>query len=79
MNVTSSVSLNGTLNLSLINGFVPTVRTTFDILNASPVGGTFSTVNDTSINSSEHFTVTYNGTDVALTVVNSATPAQASL
>ncbi|MGA8029272.1 MAG: hypothetical protein WB992_19195, partial [Bryobacteraceae bacterium] len=52
-----------------VNGFVPAVGSTFTILNASSLSGTFSTVTGTSINSSEHFTVTYNGNDVVLTVV----------
>jgi len=70
LNVTSTANLNGTLNLTLINGFVPTVGSTFDILNARSVAGTFSTVNGTSINPSEHFVVTYNGNDVILTVAS---------
>jgi hypothetical protein len=69
LNVTKAATLNGTLNISLVTGFVPTVGSTFDILNASSITGTFATINGTSINSSEHFTVTVNGTDVVLTVV----------
>jgi hypothetical protein len=72
LNVTSTANLNGTLNISLVNGFVPTVGTQFDILNASAVSGGFSTVNGLSINGSEHFTITYNGNDVILTVASGA-------
>ena len=67
-NVTLS-GLNGTLNISLISGFVPTIGSTFQILNYSSETGTFSTVNGLSINSNEHFTISYLGTDVLLTVV----------
>jgi hypothetical protein len=72
LNVTGAAGVNGTLNLSLVNSFVPAVGTTFTILNASSVSGAFATVNGTSINSSEHFTVTYNSNDVVLTVASGA-------
>ena len=74
--VAGSATLNGELALSLVNGFVPTIGTQFDVLNASSVGGTFATVTGTSINASEHFEVTYNGNEVLLTVVaGAASPA----
>jgi hypothetical protein len=72
LNVSSIATLNGTLNISLASGFTPAVGNTFDILNASSVTGTFTKVNGLSINSSEHFTVTYNGNDVILTVASGA-------
>jgi len=81
LNVTNSNSakVNGTLNLSLINGFVPAIGTTFDILNASSVSGTFSTVNGTKINGSEHFVVSCDTTDCDVTVASGAgTPVKAS-
>jgi hypothetical protein len=46
------------------------VGATFEILTAKEVKGTFATVNGTAINSSEHFTVTYNAKNVTLTVVS---------
>jgi filamentous hemagglutinin len=67
--VLNGASLNGPLNITRINGFVPAIGNTFTILTASAVIGTFSTVNGLSINSSEHFTITYNPTNVTLTVV----------
>lgn len=66
--VAGGASLNGTLNLKLIDGFVPTVGDNFIILTGSAVSGMFSKVNGTTINGSEHFTVTYNSTNVTLTV-----------
>jgi hypothetical protein len=51
------------------SGFVPTLGETFDILNTSSVVGTFSTVNGTGINASEHFSVIYNSNNVLLDVV----------
>jgi hypothetical protein len=72
LTISAAASLNGTLNLDLINGFTPTVGETFDILNASSVGGTFAHVNGLPINGSEHFTVVYNPTNVTLDVVSGA-------
>ena len=68
----NGVSLSGTLNIHLINGFVPAISDTFTIIAGSAVTGTFATVNGLSINSSEHFEIAYNGTNVTLTVVSGA-------
>jgi hypothetical protein len=67
--VANGVSLNGTLNVKLINSFVPTIGSNFLIVTGSTVTGTFSTTKGLSINSGEHFTVNYNPTNVTLTVV----------
>jgi hypothetical protein len=67
--VANGASLNGTLNLKLINGFVPAIGNTFTILTGSAVTGIFATVEGLSINSGEHFAVNYNPTNVMLTVV----------
>jgi hypothetical protein len=72
LNVTGAATVNGTLNLSLIGGFVPTVGTTFEILNASSLAGTFSTINGAQINASEHFSVSCDTTDCDVTVVSGA-------
>jgi len=70
----NNASLNGTLNIGLINGFVPTIGNTFKIMNFTSETGMFSTVNGLKINNKEHFTITYQGTDVLLTVVSGALP-----
>jgi hypothetical protein len=67
--VTGAASLSGTLNIGLLNGFVPAVGSVFGILTASSVSGRFATVNGASINSSEHFVVKYNANNVTLHVV----------
>jgi hypothetical protein len=70
LNVTGATALAGTLNIKLLNNFVPAPGDTFEILTARKVTGTFATVNGTKINDSEHFTVTYNADNVTLTVVS---------
>jgi hypothetical protein len=67
--------LGGTLNLTELKGFVPTVGETFKILNFNSETGTFATVNGLTINSTEAYTVTYQPTDVLLTVVSTPAPA----
>jgi hypothetical protein len=65
-------------NVAEINGFTPTVGQTFDIINFGSEAGTFSSCNGHSggttctINSTEHFLVEYNVTNVTLKVVAGA-------
>ena len=70
----TTANLNGTLNISRINGFVPNIGATFKIMNFGSETGAFSTVNGLSINSTRHFSITYQGKDVLLTVVAGAAP-----
>jgi hypothetical protein len=54
---------------------VPKVGGTFEIMNFSSKIGAFSKVDGLAINSSEHFSLTYQSADVLLTVVSGALPA----
>jgi hypothetical protein len=74
LNVTTA-NLGGTLNLALINGFVPTIGSTYKIMNYNSASGAFAVMNGLGINSTEHFTVTTQGSDLLLSVV--AGPASA--
>jgi hypothetical protein len=70
-NVTGAVKLGGTLNIALIGQFKPAVGQTFTILSSpSGITGTFSTVNGTAIDSSKHFSVSYNPKDIVVNVVS---------
>jgi hypothetical protein len=69
LNVSGAASLGGTLNLDLINGFTPTLGSTFDIMNFASETGTFATITGTHINSGEHFSVIVNPTNVTLDVL----------
>jgi len=68
--VSHGVSLNGTLNIKRIGGFVPPIGHVFTVLTGSVVSGHFATENGLSINSGEHFEIKYSGTTVTLTVVS---------
>jgi hypothetical protein len=74
----TTANLSGTLNISRAAGFVPTIGITFKIMNFTSETGTFATVNGLAINSSEHFTLTYEPTDVLLTVVPGPVSGRAS-
>src|SRR5262249_8664210 len=74
VNVTSSASLGGTLNVTLVNNFTPTVGATFDLVNASSLSGTFVTANLPSLGGGDQFCIAYDSTDVDLTVVSGSCP-----
>ena len=63
-----SATLAGTLNLSLVNGFVPNLGATFPVLTFASRTGTFTTVTGTSIAAGKQVTAGYNAADVTLTV-----------
>jgi fibronectin-binding autotransporter adhesin len=66
----TTASLSGTLNIGRPTGFVPAIGNTFKIMNFTSETGTFATVTGLSINNTEHFTLTYQPTDVLLTVAS---------
>ena len=68
--VANGASLNGTLNVTRPTNFTPAIGSVFTILAGSAVSGKFSTVNGLSINSGEHLTISYNPTNVMLTVAS---------
>lgn len=74
LNVTGTVNLDGTLALSLINGFVPGPGESFRIIQADSVLGTFSSVTGTDLGGGLTFQVAYNTTDVTLYVVGQPIP-----
>jgi hypothetical protein len=68
LNVTGTATLAGTLNLSLINGYLLTAGSTFYILNWGSDSGSFSTINGTS-QGGRTFVPVYESTDLKLNVV----------
>jgi hypothetical protein len=68
--ISGAASLNGVLNVSLINSFAPTVGQSFQILSFSSRSGTFSSVTGTSIGSGKAFSPAYSSTGVALNVIS---------
>jgi len=71
--ITFTANLSGILNVSLINGYIPTVGDTFTILTAASVSGTFATTN---LPIGYTWNVNYTSTNVILevtSVLNSST------
>jgi hypothetical protein len=57
----------------LAAGYTPPLNSTFDIVTATSINGSFATVTGVAINSNEHFTVTtVNNDEIVLTVVSGA-------
>jgi hypothetical protein len=77
ISVNSSASLNGTLNISLINGFNPNVGDSFQVMTYGSYTSTFQTVTGAVFASgTKRFVLQYNATNLTLTVVaNSAVAA----
>ena len=69
LNVTGNALLNGTLDVSLINGFFPTVGESFTFLTTGgSVSDEFATVNGLNIGHGEDLTVIYGPNYVEITV-----------
>ena len=72
LNATGDVGLDGTLNLTLINGFHPNVDDTFEIMTFPSRSGQYATTNGLDIGNGRTFQVNYSATNVVLTVVSNA-------
>jgi T5SS/PEP-CTERM-associated repeat protein/autotransporter-associated beta strand protein len=73
--ITGAASLAGTLNVALINGFVPAPGDALDILTAGSVGGTFGTTNLPTLPSPLTWQLEYQPTAVRLVVSSCNLPA----
>ena len=74
INVASDITIDGTLDLSLIGGFTPTLGDTFQIINAANRTGSFSSVLGNAIPGGLGFDVLYSPTGVSLQVVAFSLP-----
>ncbi len=69
----ASATLGGPLNLNFTGGYTPALGTTFTILNGAYTG-TFGAINLTGVPLSTPWYVTYNATNVVITIGNTALP-----
>lgn len=67
--MSGACTLDGTLNLSLINGYDPPLGTTFTVITCSALTGTFAQVNGLDIGGGKLLSLSYTATSVVLTVV----------
>gem|GEM_PF-5919863 len=70
LNVTGTATLNGTLKLNLINDFVPAVGDTFQVITYASHMGSFAAITGSYIGNGRKLQISYNPTDVRLTVIN---------
>jgi hypothetical protein len=76
LNVTGTASLDGILDLVLLNGFIPSIGDDFVFLTAGSVFGSFSRIENQNFGN-EHWDVSLQGTNVILTAEAGRVPDQA--
>jgi hypothetical protein len=69
LNVSGLATLAGTLNVSLINGFTPSLGQTFQVVGYGSHTGTFTTLSGTDLGGGLRLAPTYGATGLTLTVV----------
>lgn len=73
--VTGNAALSGTLNISLINGFLPAVGDVFQIITTGSFSGAFTTINTTGFTGQ----VNYSAGSITMTVLTIGTPTPSQL
>jgi hypothetical protein len=66
---TGAVTLDGELEITLLNGFTPLTGESFEIMTFASRTGAFSTITGADIGNGMHFEVSYGATNIILTVV----------
>lgn len=74
LQVVNNIALGGTLNLQLVNGYVPNLGDSFVIMNCGGArSGQFAQISGTQIGAGKQFSVQYNPQNVTVTVVAGGT------
>ena len=68
LNAGGEASLGGTLDVSLLGGFVPTPSETFLVMTYGSVSGSFYDIADSGLRAGEFWRATYDPNDLYLTV-----------
>jgi len=68
LNISGAATLGGTLDVDTLTGFSLAAGDSFDILNYASETGTFTTVNLPTLTGGETWNVSYNATDLVITV-----------
>ncbi|WP_130733777.1 T9SS type A sorting domain-containing protein [Flavobacterium sp. J27] len=71
--VSNVATLNGRLDVTLLDDYDPVIDSEFTILTANTITGTFSALNFPDLGSDKEFVIIYNPTSVVLKVVDSTT------
>jgi hypothetical protein len=78
LQVSGTLTLGGTLNLSRIGGFVPSLADTFHILSFGDRNGVFSAVSGTAVSNGTFMEIAYRGSEVVQFVCNGVSDIQIS-
>ncbi|HSM23341.1 MAG TPA: autotransporter outer membrane beta-barrel domain-containing protein, partial [Anaerolineaceae bacterium] len=73
LQVTGAASLNGNLNVSLIDGFMPSNGDQFLILDAESLSGTFTTINLPTLSNGLEWQTEYTATGFSISAVGAGT------
>ncbi len=79
LNATGAATLNGTLAISLTNGFAPSAAQTWTVMNYASHSGDFYAINGLEVNSTRFFEEVTNPTNVVLNSLVNAADLQAGL
>ena len=71
LNITGTATLGGTLNISLVNSFIPALGDTFEILTYSSYTGNFNTINGLNTGTGVSFDMLTSPTSIKLVTINS--------
>ena len=72
LTVTSPATLDGTLNLPLVNGFSPAIGNSFQVMTFGSLTGQFATINGTALGNGKQFSPAYSATNLTLNVTAAA-------
>ena len=70
INISGATALDGTLNVSLLNGFTPSVNDQFTFMTYGSETGAFSTVNLPTLPIGLYWNMVYNATNIVLSVTS---------
>jgi len=76
LKMTGRTTLSGTLNIRLINGFVPSLGNSFEIMTFGSRSGNFTSINGLSIGNGRAFELQFGANNLRLVVVQQLTDAE---
>ena len=72
MTISGAATLDGMLNLALVNGFSPAIGNSFQVMTFGSRTGQFATINGLAIGNGKQFTPAYTATSLTLNVTAAA-------
>ena len=76
LTVSGGATLDGTLNLALVNGFSPAIGNSFQVMTFGSRTGQFATINGTALGNGKQFSPAYSAANLTLNFTAPSTAAQ---